>query len=230
MFKLIDKIDDNFVILDDTTMLDELVSKNDLLRALNLGIKIDGVSISNNKLLVHSLKLDVIKSLYVNDSYYYDNYVFTNDKGGITLGVEYEKEVDSVYIPSFVYSVMFDAAFTCKNLKVTGGRSLKTCEFMFFKTKIKHLDLSDLYTCNVSNMHAMFYGCSRLESIHFGKIDTSKVMDISSMFRGCSSLKDIDLDNFDTSSVKYADDVFVQCTSLSKSEIINFKENIECFR
>ena len=58
---------------------------------------------------------------------------------------------------------------------------------------------------NCTNMHKMFYGCKRLNDLHFSRNwDVSKVTDMSYMFFGCKwlSWRNIDaIENWNTSSV-----------------------------
>ena len=68
-------------------------------------------------------------------------------------------------------------------------------------------------------MRAMFYGCSNLEKINFGKINTSSVENMRSLFNGCSKLTSIDLSIFDFSNVMTMNSMFYGCSNLEK---VNF--------
>ena len=61
-----------------------------------------------------------------------------------------------------------------------------------------------------------FYDMGKLEYINnLQYLNTSKVTDMSAMFSGCSSLTELDLSNFDISEVRYMYAMFANCTNLT---------------
>ena len=52
---------------------------------------------------------------------------------------------------------------------------------MLFIKRIKSFN-----TNNVTNMRAMFYGCSLLKELNLSKFHTNNITDMSGMFYGCS--------------------------------------------
>ena len=86
--------------------------------------------------------------------------------------------------------------------------------FMFWSS-LKKLDLSGFNTAKVTEMTAMFYGCSSLESITFGEsFNTDHVTYMGLMFRDCSSLTSLDLSVFNTASVTDIRYMFRDCNAL----------------
>ena len=77
-------------------------------------------------------------------------------------------------------------------------------------------------TDNVTDMTAMFHGCSGLNSLDLSIFDTSRVTDMSSMFEGCSSLSSLNLSSFNTSNVTCMSGIFSGCSSLSSLNLSSF--------
>jgi surface protein len=84
------------------------------------------------------------------------------------------------------------------------------------------IDLSAFDTSEVTNMGAMFGGCSRLTSLDVSKFDTSNVTDMSGMFAYCRSLTSLDVSNFDTSQVTNMYEMFSECRSLTSLDVSKF--------
>ena len=84
------------------------------------------------------------------------------------------------------------------------------------------IDLSAFDTSEVTNMGAMFGGCSRLTSLDVSKFDTSNVTDMSGMFAYCRSLTSLDVRNFDTSQVTDMSEMFNKSSSLTNLDVSNF--------
>lgn len=78
------------------------------------------------------------------------------------------------------------------------------------------IDLSNLYTNNVTDMTSMFESCSKLTSITFGSnFNTGNVTSMSGMFAVCSSLTSLDLSSFNTSKVTSMDGLFLRCSGMT---------------
>ena len=77
-------------------------------------------------------------------------------------------------------------------------------------------------TDNVTDMTAMFYGCSGLNSLDLSTFDTNRVTDMSGMFSGCSSLSSLNLSSFNTSNVTDMSNMFYGCNSLSSLDLSTF--------
>lgn len=88
----------------------------------------------------------------------------------------------------------------------------------------KIVGIENLNTSNVTNMEAMFEGCSNLTTLNLSSFNTSKVTNMGSMFSGCSKLTTIDLSNFDTSNVTGIGmaAMFSRCSNLATIDLSSF--------
>ncbi len=87
------------------------------------------------------------------------------------------------------------------------------------QSKITSIQLNNVDTSNVTDMHNMFYGCNNLESIDLSNLDTSKVTDMSKMFYDCQKLQSLDLSKLDTSSVTTMEAMFYECDALTSLDL-----------
>ena len=69
-------------------------------------------------------------------------------------------------------------------------------------TGLTSLDLSSFNTTMVADMFHMFYECSNLASLDVSSFNTAKVRDMRGMFRNCSKLTSLDLSSFNTAKVE----------------------------
>ena len=105
----------------------------------------------------------------------------------------------------------------CKKLKEIKGinqfNTNKVTEMiaMFYKcTELESLDLSNFNTSNVNDMSLMFSECSKLKEIKgINQFNTIKVTNMKAMFQDCSELENLDLSNFNTSKVTNISFIFV---------------------
>ena len=95
-----------------------------------------------------------------------------------------------------------------------------------FKKSVNNKDISNLIsinfnnnfnTSNVTNMSAIFAGCSSLTSLILSSFNTANVTNMGSMFRDCSSLTSLDLSNFNTANVTSMDYMFSECYKLTNN-------------
>lgn len=110
----------------------------------------------------------------------------------------------------------------------SGGDTLKTffdstkstC-FLFYNSPITTAEGLIPYnaTENVTNMSAMFRGCTKLTKAPL--YNTSNVTNMNSMFYGCRALTEVP--SFDTSNVKNIGSMFYGCTSLIVAPALNTK-------
>ena len=82
--------------------------------------------------------------------------------------------------------------------------------------------LSYLRTDEVSDMYAMFNGCSRLTSLDLSHFNTSKVTGMTNMFRNCTALKALDVSGWNTGNVTYMNFMFYHCDSLTLIDVSHF--------
>ncbi len=87
--------------------------------------------------------------------------------------------------------------------------------------RIPVIDLENLDTSNVTDMHDMFNQCTNLKKLNISNLNTSKVMNMGYMFNSCSNLVELDLNSWDTSNVTDMYRMFYQCTNLKKLNISN---------
>ena len=91
--------------------------------------------------------------------------------------------------------------------------------------KIKNIldvDLSNFDTSQVTNMHAMFYGMSKLAILNLSNFNTSQVTDMGGMFAIMSNLTTINLSSFDTSKVTKMNSMFYGASNLTILDLSNF--------
>lgn len=138
-----------------------------------------------------------------------------------------------------------------QNTLTLNTESVTSMSGMFKDCKVKHLDLRNLRTHNVTDFSDMFYNCDSLIDLNIDGFDTSKaedlcgmfhgchkltqlnvkhfnvnsVLNMSYLFSGCRSLKVIDLEGWDFSQVKNANEMFGYCEKLEKI-IANFNFKI----
>jgi surface protein len=90
-------------------------------------------------------------------------------------------------------------------------------------SSLTSLDVSGFNTSNVARMSWMFYNCSSLTSLDVSGFNTSNVTDISGMFGNCSSLTSLDVSGFNTSNVTDMSWMFGYCSSLTSLDVSGFK-------
>lgn len=88
---------------------------------------------------------------------------------------------------------------------------------------VTSIDFSDRFdTSTVSNMNAMFSGCSAVRELDLSAFRTSKVSDMGGMFNNCNELVSVDVSSFDTSNVRHMQWMFGQNSKLKSLDISNF--------
>ena len=88
------------------------------------------------------------------------------------------------------------------------------------------IDICNLKTDNVTDMHGMFDGCSSLTSLELSNFNTAKVMNMSWMFAYCTNLTSLDLSNFNTAQVISMGYMFYYCSNL-ESISLNYEANTD---
>ena len=101
--------------------------------------------------------------------------------------------------------------------------------YMFFHgwndnllANILDIDVSNFNTSNVTNMHSMFSGMSKITSLDVSNFDTSKVTNMSHMFNSMHNLSSLNLSNFDTSNVKEMYNMFYDMFNLNTLNLSDF--------
>ena len=173
--------------------------------------------ISKQYILKDALRLDNLISSYSTSIIFTDT-IMPSDATYTSMGVNNSENIISWYDGS--NNVTYIS--TQKNLQKVRGNS--NCYSLFNGcSKINIIDISNFDTSQVTNMYAMFYGCSALTKIYgLNKIDTGNTYRLSYMFYNCSKLKSLDLSNFDTSKVTSMASMFYNCSKLTKLDLSNF--------
>lgn len=107
------------------------------------------------------------------------------------------------------------------------------CSYMFRGTynsstqtylpALTSIDFGDNFnTSNVTNMSAMFFGCSSLTSLNLSNFNTYNVTDMGFMFNYCRSLTSLNLSSFNTSNVTTMVCMFDDCRSLTSLNLSSF--------
>ena len=133
-----------------------------------------------------------------------------------------EIEINGNKLKNFTYLVKFQIPGEYKiNYKFKS--QLNRINHMFAGcTKLKHLNLKNFYSKDVTNMSCMFMQCISLEVLNLDNLDTSKVNDMSGIFYGCESLTYLDLFNFNTQNVENMSFLFFGCKRLFDVNLSRF--------
>lgn len=86
-------------------------------------------------------------------------------------------------------------------------------------TSLTKVDLSNLDTSRVWNMHGMFDSCVNLTEVNMAGVDTSNVEDFSHMFAFCNHLQTVDVSGFDTSKAQDMTMMFFMCENLQSLDV-----------
>jgi len=133
-----------------------------------------------------------------------------------------EIEINGNKLKNFTYLVKFQIPDEYKiNYKFKS--QLNRINYMFAGcTKLKHLNLKNFHSKDVTNMSCMFMQCISLEVLNLDNLDTSKVNDMSGIFYGCESLTYLDLFNFNTQNVENMSFLFFGCKRLFDVNLSRF--------
>ena len=149
-------------------------------------------------------------------TFYYDDQKAA--RNGMSVGpFTYDGQTSWYNSHSTISTVVFDDSFAeCTTLTSTAWW------FYDCSNLTSIIGIANLKTENVTDMRAMFRGCSSVSSIDVSGFNTSKVEDIGYMFRDCSSLTSLNLSNFITDNVITMSSVFDGCSSLTSVNLTSF--------
>lgn len=85
---------------------------------------------------------------------------------------------------------------------------------MFKDCKVKHLDLRNLRTNNVTDFSNMFCSCNDLIDLNVDGFDTSNAEDFHGMFQGCIKLTQLNVKHFNVDNVLHMSCLFSKCLRL----------------
>ena len=99
------------------------------------------------------------------------------------------------------------------------------CRKMFYNcSELTSIDFGKGFnTSNVTDMSEMFQGCSKLTALDVSNFNTSNVTDMSEMFQGCSKLTALDVSSFNTSNVNSMAAMFKSCSGLTGLDVSSFR-------
>ena len=89
-------------------------------------------------------------------------------------------------------------------------------------TNLESADLTSLNTSSVTTMASMFQDCKNLKTAKLSFTDTSHVTSFADMFYRCCALTSLDISNFDTSSALDMQSMFYMCESLKTLDVSSF--------
>ena len=121
---------------------------------------------------------------------------------------------DVSHVTTFL--ALFDECYKIKTIDVSkwNTSSAINMEWMFSRINATHLDVSNFYTSNVTNMHSMFIGNSSLVQLDISNFDTSNVRDINTMFAYMDKCEELNISGLNLE----------RCTSMKNTFInSNFK-------
>ena len=162
---------------------------------------------------------------------------YTCNASGVvpTFNSGYEYEVREVDNGDGTYTVKIYADEDFSSCSFKENKKLLTVEYLkvtsqvtnmhsiFYNcSKLTQLDVSNWDTSQVTIMRYMFYGCSSLTQLDVSNFNTSQVTDMYYMFYGCSSLTQLDVSNFNTSKVTDMYSMFNNCSSLTQLDVSNW--------
>lgn len=149
-------------------------------------------------------------------TFYYDDQ--KANRRGMSVGpFTYDGQTSWYNSHSTISTVVFDNSFAeCTTLTSTAWWFYDCSNLTFI------VGIGNLKTENVTDMRAMFRGCSRLLSIDLSSFNTSKAEDLGYMFRDCSSLTTLNLSNFVTGNVTEMSSVFDGCSALTTINLSGF--------
>lgn len=101
-----------------------------------------------------------------------------------------------------------------RNILTFNTEGVTSMSGMFKDCKVKHLDLSNLRTHNVTDFSDMFYNCDSLIDLNVDGFDTSNAEDFNGMFHGCNKLTQLNVKHFNVNSVLHMSYLFSGCRRL----------------
>ncbi len=168
---------------------------------------INGKAVTSMKGLFYNSKassIDVSK-FYTSDvtdmSSMFNNAAATEIKGLEYLDTSNVTDMGSMFSDTFKNNSDDNSQNAILDLSGFDTAKVKYMQAMFSGTKANNIDVSNLDTSSVINMHRMFYYTTNVKTLDLSDFDTSKVQLMSSMFMGSGVTNIIGLNKFDTSSV-----------------------------
>lgn len=115
---------------------------------------------------------------------------------------------------SLVSSTITQANTPDRNILTLNTEGVISMSGMFKDCKVKHLDLRNLRTDNVTDFSDMFCSCNDLIDLNVDGFDTSQAKDFHGMFQGCIKLTQLSVKHFNVGNVLHMSYLFSRCRSL----------------
>lgn len=115
---------------------------------------------------------------------------------------------------SLVSSTITQANTPDRNILTLNTEGVISMSGMFKDCKVKHLDLRNLRTDNVTDFSDMFCSCNDLIDLNVDGFDTSKAKDFHGMFQGCIKLTQLNVKHFKVDNVLHMSCLFSKCLRL----------------
>ena len=156
-------------------------------------------------------------------TFYYDN--LRSSRTGTTYDLNVGSQQTGWYVDetySHVSQVVIDPSFV-------DARPTSTYMWFYGMENVHSITgLNYLNTENVTNMGAMFMGCSGFTSLDLSHFNTTMVTDMFHMFYDCSNLTSLDVSSFNTAGVQDMRGMFRECSKLTSLDLSNFNTaNVE---
>lgn len=119
-----------------------------------------------------------------------------------------------------VSSTITQANTPDRNILTLNTEGVISMSGMFKDCKVKHLDLRNLRTDNVTDFSDMFCSCNDLIDLNVDGFDTSKAKDFHGMFQGCIKLTQLNVKHFNVDNVLHMSCLFSRCLRL---KVINLE-------
>ena len=148
----------------------------------------------------------------------YTDFYKFNNTGNYIIKYTYKNSLSKI-------NGLFSECYFLKHINLSNfiTKNVTDMSFMFSDCySVKYINISDIDTQNVNNMSCMFKGCSSLMNINLSDFNTQNVNDMSHMFEGCSSLTNLNLSKFNTEKVIDMSNMFNRCSSLTDINLSNF--------
>ena len=127
----------------------------------------------------------------------------------------YEYVITADDLDNLPTSMVFKNLTGLKSVKYLKTDALTSMNAMFYGcSKLESINLSNSNTANVTSMYTMFQGCTSLSDVNLSGVNTSKVTSFFRMFYGCSSLTSLDLSSLDAGKVTDVEEMFCSCSKL----------------
>ena len=121
---------------------------------------------------------------------------------------------------SLVSSTITQANTPDRNILTLNTEGVISMSGMFKDCKVKHLDLRNLRTDNVTDFSDMFCSCNDLIDLNVDGFDTSKAKDFHGMFQCCIKLTQLNVKHFNVDNVLHMSCLFSRCLRL---KVINLE-------